>query len=269
MPAETCNTGSKAGGGSARQSPAWPGWTPDFEMPHMPSASLPTFSTAASRAGPRRKWMPWRDLSANTCFRWPMPSPATVAEAMLARWPGTAGPASRLATGHINETWTTRAHILQRINEHVFAEPTALMRNLGRAVAHAAALPGHPPLVAPLANAEGEAWSVDAEGGIWRLFPRVRSRSFDVLPEPLLEAAGRAFGDFLARFAPFDAASLETAIDGFHDLPSLPRPLRCLAEGRGASGSRRHRSPARGRERETARRSTRHPRRLQGEQPAV
>ena len=150
---------------------------------------------------------------------------------MLARWPGAVGPVSRLATGHINETWTTRAHILQRINEHVFAEPTALMRNLGRAVAHAAALSGHPPLVAPLANAEGEAWSVDAEGGIWRLFPRVPSRSFDVLPEPLLEAAGRAFGSFLARFATFDAASLETAIDGFHDLPRYLARFDALPKG--------------------------------------
>jgi len=148
-----------------------------------------------------------------------MPSPATVAEAMLARWPGAAGAVTRLATGHINETWTTDAHILQRINDHVFAEPTALMRNLGRAVAHEAALPGRPLLVSPLVNAEGDAWSVDAEGGIWRLFPRLPSRSFDVLPEHLLEAAGRAFGGFLARFATFDAACLETAIDGFHDLP--------------------------------------------------
>ena len=139
---------------------------------------------------------------------------------MLPRWPNTAGSISRLPTGHINDTWQTDAHILQRINDHVFTEPTALMRNLGRAIAHEAALTGRRLLVPPLVNAEGKAWSVDAEGGIWRLFPRLPSRSFDVLPEHLLEPAGRAFGTFLARFATFDAGSLETAIDGFHDLPN-------------------------------------------------
>ena len=142
---------------------------------------------------------------------------------MLARWPGAAGPVARLPSGHINETWQTDAHILQRINDHVFVAPTALMRNLGRAIAHDAALTGRRLLVAPLANAEGDAWSVDADGGIWRLFPRLPSRSFNVLPEHLLGAAGGAFGTFLARFATFDAGSLETAIDGFHDLPAPSR----------------------------------------------
>ena len=148
-----------------------------------------------------------------------MPSPAAVAEAMLSRWPNTAGPLARLSTGHINETWFTDAHVLQRINAHVFTEPTALARNLTRAIKHEAASTHHRLLVPPLPNAEGNAWSVDAEGGIWRLFPRLPSRSFNVLPDHLLEAAGQAFGTFLTRFATFDAGSLETAIDGFHDLP--------------------------------------------------
>ena len=160
-----------------------------------------------------------------------MPSPDAGAEAMLARWPGAAGPVARLPSGHINETWQTDAHILQRINDHVFVAPTALMRNLDRAIAHDAALTGRRLLVAPLANAEGDAWSVDADGGIWRLFPRLPSRSFDVLPEHLLGAAGRAFGSFLARFANFDAGSLETAIDGFHDLPRYLARFDALPKG--------------------------------------
>lgn len=204
-----------------------------------------------------------------------MPSPATVAEAMLAHWPDTAGPLARIPTGHINETWRTDRHILQRINAHVFPNPTALIRNLGRAVAHEAATStqvgpwayeastgtetspsaygattgteplggGHPAipraarrappwssnrstepahrrlLVPTLPNHAGEAWSVDPEGNIWRLFPYIPSRSFDALPDHLLEPAGRAFGTFLARFSTFPVKTLETAIEGFHDLP--------------------------------------------------
>lgn len=149
-----------------------------------------------------------------------MPSPATVAEAMLAHWPNTAGPFVRIRAGHINETWRTDHHILQRINAHVFPNPSALIRNLGRAVAHESATGKDRLLVPTLPNLAGQAWSVDAEGGIWRLFPYVPSRSFDALPDHLLEPAGRAFGTFLARFSTFAADTLETAIEGFHDLPS-------------------------------------------------
>ena len=186
-----------------------------------------------------------------------MPSPATVAETMLAHWPNTAGPLTRIPSGHINETWRTHHHILQRINAHVFPNPTALIRNLSRAVAHEAttgaevtteaevgpwggghlalpraarralrgssarsAEPAHQRLLVPaLPNHDGQAWSADAEGNIWRLFPHVPSRSFDALPDRLLEPAGRAFGKFLARFATFPPETLETAIEGFHDLP--------------------------------------------------
>ena len=191
-----------------------------------------------------------------------MPSPGTVAEAMLAHWPNTAGPLTRIPAGHINETWRTDHHILQRINAHVFTDPTALIRNLGRAVAHEAttgaeagpsggghpalpraarrafrsssarsAAPAHRRLLVPtLPNRDGQAWSEDAEGGIWRLFRNVPSRSFDALPDHLLEPAGRAFGTFLARFADFPSETLETAIEGFHDLPRYLERFDALAK---------------------------------------
>lgn len=115
--------------------------------------------------------------------------------------------------GRINDTWFVgERYVLQRINGSVFADPPALMRNLERALAHCRRL-----LVAPLPTASGASFAIDDDGGVWRVFPRIASRAFSVLPDALVPAAGAAFGGFLRDFADF-SGTLEPAIDGFHDL---------------------------------------------------
>ena len=142
-----------------------------------------------------------------------MPSPSDI-ETILQAWPTACGPIARLDAGHINDTWTIgERHILQRLSRHVFGDPQAVIRNLARAIAHE----GGRRLVGPIAATSGEAFAQDAGGDVWRLFPRVPSRSFQTLPDALLEAAGAAFGGFLTTFADFPHVP-EPVIDGFHDL---------------------------------------------------
>ena len=147
----------------------------------------------------------------------------------MAAWPAVgAGPRVRpLGAGHIHDTYIVESatvesagkgtflgrFVLQRLNRFVFARPQAVMRNLAKALAHE----GGRMLVAPIASATGEPLATDARGNCWRLFAHVPSRSFQTLPDELLEPAGAAFGRFLATFATF-AEDLEPAIDGFHDL---------------------------------------------------
>lgn len=147
-----------------------------------------------------------------------MPSLDT-AEAMLARWPEAAGPLRRIGAGHINDTWQSDRHVLQRLNGRVFAEPRAVLRNLTRAVDHERSVRRQRLLVPPLPARDGETFAADGEGGVWRLFARVPGRSFERLPDALLGAAGRAFGALLECFRTMDGGALEPAIDGFHDLP--------------------------------------------------
>lgn len=142
-------------------------------------------------------------------------------EAAKAAWPAVleARTLRPLRDGHINDTYDVDGrYVLQRINGNVFAAPRAVMRNLVKAVAHE----GGRRLVAPVPTSAGEPFAVDAAGDVWRLFPRVPSRSFQNLPDALLAPAAGAFGGFLATFADFPADfpdALEPVIDGFHDLP--------------------------------------------------
>ena len=132
----------------------------------------------------------------------------------MRHWPGVSGAIRVLADGHINDTYVVgERHILQRINRSVFADPTAVMRNLATALAHTG---GHL-LVAPIPSCDGRSFALDADGDCWRLFPRLASRSFATLPDAFLEAAGAAFGGLLATFADFEG-TLEPVIPGFHDL---------------------------------------------------
>ena len=147
--------------------------------------------------------------------------------AVLEHWPEAEGLATRpLPGGHVNETFAVGddRFVLQRINERVFTNPEGVMRNLRKLVRR------HPGIVAPISTGSGAPWATDDDGGLWRLFPYVRGRNFQDLPEELAEAAGVAFGAFHAAVADFDD-DLETVIDGFHDLSRYLDALWRVATG--------------------------------------
>ncbi len=146
--------------------------------------------------------------------------PSTDVEEALAHWPQAPQTARPLEAGHINDTYVVGEdetgpgrYVLQRLNQAVFPNPHAVMRNLAKIVDHE----GGNTLVAPIRCAKGEPCAVLGNGDVWRLFPWVPSRTFQMLPHELLTKAGAAFGGFLRRFADFPHR-LETVIDGFHDL---------------------------------------------------
>ena len=144
-----------------------------------------------------------------------MPLPPAVRE-VLPLWRQVAVGATVQAhhVGHINDTYVVAGgFVLQRLNGTVFADPQAVMRNLAKVVAYE----GGRRLVAPIATRDGRPFAIDAAGDVWRLFPRIPARSFQTLPDELLEPAAAAFGAFLATFADFQE-ELEPAIDSFHDL---------------------------------------------------
>ena len=153
--------------------------------------------------------------------------PSTNFEDALAHWPQAPKTARPLAAGHINDTYIVgsgtdargpRRYVLQRLNQAVFPNPRAVMRNLAKIVEH----DGGNTLLAPIRCGSGEPYAVLGNGDVWRLFPWVPSRTFQTLPDELLTAAGAAFGGFLRRFADFPHR-LEPVIDGFHNLGQVLR----------------------------------------------
>ena len=163
------------------------------------------------------------------------------AEDALADWPEAAGMAlAPLPGGRINDTFIVgeRVYVLQRINRHVFADPSAVMRNL------AAICPYDHRIVAPLATAAGPL-AATVDGETWRLFPYIGgSVSLERLPPRLVGPAAQAFGQFQAALTHFPGR-LEPVIPGFHDLPGYLEALWRAAAVGGASAEleyvRRHR----------------------------
>lgn len=131
---------------------------------------------------------------------------------------------TRLGGGHINDTFRVdaggAAHVLQRINGHVFPEPRTVAENTLRVAEHVRRQAGGRALVAEqFLSRAGAPWHEDATGGTWRLMAFVAGNSLDrVTSAAQAAAAGRAFGAFQAAVHTLSPAVLAPVIAGFHDL---------------------------------------------------
>jgi len=167
--------------------------------------------------------------------------------------------AERWGCGHINDTFRATwgqnglacRYIHQRINDHVFPDPEAVMRNIAAVTRHvrarleAAGVADLDRRVLTLVPArDGRDFHVDEDGHYWRTYLFVeRSRSLEVMEQTgQAFAAGRAFGEFLVLLSDYAGPRLSETIEGFHDTPrrfkNFARALDKDAHGR-ATGCRR------------------------------
>lgn len=129
-----------------------------------------------------------------------------------------------ITSGLINSTWkvmTAKGNfILQKINEHVFADPTAIHHNISAIAAFLSKNYQHYLFPAPIQSLEGLDLVHIAGKGYYRAFPFIaRSHTIDVVetPKQAFEAAEQ-FGRFTAHLGGFKAAKLKVTIPHFHDL---------------------------------------------------
>lgn len=145
-----------------------------------------------------------------------MAEPRAIAEAFALDGPVAACEVCQ--AGNINltafiTTETGRRYVLQKINDHVFVDPHAVMANVEGVVDHVMRVA--PGLVAPLVHARQGGVVVERDG-VWRMLEFVEGRSVRRLTAAQAEAAGEAFGRFQSALAGF-AAPLAVAIDNFHN----------------------------------------------------
>ncbi len=150
--------------------------------------------------------------------------------------PGDFQSGERWGSGHINDTFrttwagqgTVRRFIHQRINDHVFPDPKAVMCNVATVTRHvrgALVERGTPDLdrrvLTLVPTREGADYHVDDDGHTWRTYLFVeRSRSVDLMEHPAQAfAAGRAFGEFQVLLSGYTGPRLLETIRGFHDTP--------------------------------------------------
>ena len=139
-----------------------------------------------------------------------------------------------IGNGHINDTYLVmiktdhedvsfssgmnrevpkyRKVILQRINEHVFEDPAALMENITAVASHIGGRLFYYP--AP----DGNYW-YRAESGFWRMMSYIdNAYSCETAEDPsLFREIGHAYGAFIEAMADFPSESLHETIPGFHD----------------------------------------------------
>jgi hypothetical protein len=141
----------------------------------------------------------------------------------------------RYEVGHINDTFIVQTHgpqgprryILQRINHHVFPQPTALMTNILRVtrflrekIVEQGGDPERETLtLVPVRD--GGYFYVTPDGDYWRVYHYIEgARAYQQVesPEHLYQAA-RAFGRFMLRLQDFPASDLHIIIPDFHHTP--------------------------------------------------
>ncbi|MCA1845359.1 MAG: aminoglycoside phosphotransferase family protein [Actinobacteria bacterium] len=123
--------------------------------------------------------------------------------------------------GHIHDTWfvstSAQGSVLQRLNDHVFADCVLMMDNVLRVTGHLQRrLQGVPSV---LRATDGTVLVYDADGRPWRAFERVPHASSHRVASTPAEAwhVGKALGRFLAAVQDLPGRPPEEPIPGFKD----------------------------------------------------
>lgn len=145
--------------------------------------------------------------------------------------------ASRLGSGHINDTFLAEfdggpAVVLQRVNRLVFTQAEAMMGNIERVDEHLRArVPEGRRAPRLLRTKAGRSYWNDADGALWRAYTHVPgSGTKDVVGRPWdAYQAARAFGTFQYLMSDLPGAPLSETIPGFHDTPRRLAALEAAA----------------------------------------
>lgn len=160
--------------------------------------------------------------------------------------PGRLGHAAPYGSGHINDTFAAtfhhtsgdRRYIFQRINEKIFKNSAALMENISRVTAAAAARlaadrspDAERRSLRLVPTRDGQPAFRDAEQRLWRCYDFIEgAKTYDVIESPrqAYEAA-RAFGGFQKLVAGLPGPRLHETIPNFHHTRSRFERLREMA----------------------------------------
>jgi thiamine kinase-like enzyme len=142
--------------------------------------------------------------------------------------------ATPFGSGHINDSYRVvflqagvpARYVVQRINQDIFKNPSALMENIQRVTSHIAAKVAgdsncNRNLLTLVPDREGRAWHTDANGNHWRAYHFIEgARTYDAVQstEQAFQAA-KAFGQFQKLLVDLPAPRLHDTIPDFHHTP--------------------------------------------------
>ena len=139
--------------------------------------------------------------------------------------------ATAYGTGHINDTYVldfdqdgvSKRTVLQRINQHVFPDPYAVMENFEVIVGHIGRkVNDHPKsercVLRAIATRGNQSYHVDSHDEVWRMTHFIENTvTHDIVRDlSQLREAGRAFGQFQQQLSDLPAEQLTDTISNFH-----------------------------------------------------
>jgi Ser/Thr protein kinase RdoA (MazF antagonist) len=139
----------------------------------------------------------------------------------------------RLSGGHIHRNFLVTCeggrYVLQRLNDHVFADLDLLLSNVERVAAHMQVSGRRGPRL--VETKEGTLWCRMPDGSAWRAFHYLEGtvrRDTISGPDDVFEGA-RCFADYAAILATLPGPALIPTIDRFHDLHHRMEALDAVA----------------------------------------
>lgn len=132
-----------------------------------------------------------------------------------------------ITIGNINATYKVtyknadgglKSYLFQRVNTHVFKSPVAIMENIDRVTTYIREKYPDQITLHYHHTADGLNYYICDDNSFWRVVNYVDSITFDTSEDlSVIEATGKAFGQFQTRLAGFDGAVLHETIPDFHN----------------------------------------------------
>ncbi len=130
--------------------------------------------------------------------------------------------------GNINSTYKVTytedeeiltSYLFQRVNTHVFKKPVEIMKNIERITSFISEKYPEQTTLHYYSTDEGLNYYVCEDNAFWRVVNYIDSVTFDSSDDlTVIEATGKAFGEFQARLSDFDGSVLYETIPDFHNI---------------------------------------------------
>lgn len=132
-----------------------------------------------------------------------------------------------ITMGHINSTYkvtytkddgSLKSYLFQRVNTHVFKNPVEIMKNIEHVTSYINEKYPDQITLHYHHTDNGQNYYVSDEDSFWRVVNYVDSVTFNASEDlGIIEATGRAFGNFQMQLSDFDGSMLYETIPDFHN----------------------------------------------------
>lgn len=119
---------------------------------------------------------------------------------------------------YMRENGSLKSYLFQKVNTHVFKNPVEIMKNIDRVTSYISERYPDQITLHFHHTDEGLNYHVCEDNAFWRVVNYIDSITFDACEDMgVIEATGKAFGQFQTRLSGFDGSVLYETIPDFHN----------------------------------------------------